>query len=474
MYFRQIYDDSLAQAAYLIGCQRTGEALLVDPERDIDRYQDIAVREGLRIVAVTETHIHADYLSGVREFVEKAGARAFLSGEGGPDWQYQWADGNDACTILADGDVFPVGNIEFKALHTPGHTPEHMCFLVTDRGSGADEPMGLCSGDFIFVGDIGRPDLLETAAGQKGAKEASAEQLFKTMGRIDGLSDWLQIWPGHGAGSACGKALGAIPQSTLGYERRYNPALRAAGDHDAFINYVLEGQPEPPLYFARMKRDNRLGPPVLGELPRPAQVTADGLRKIDTQETAVIDVRPWSEFQMRHLAGSLWSPLNHNLPIVAGSYVDEGSPILLIAEPQLVGTIVRMLIRIGLDNIVGFATPETLAEAFEQGARRTCTKEIDADELRSLRDEFTILDVRRATEFAEGAIEGATNIAHTRLGARLEEIPTGGPLVVHCLTGIRSAEACSYLERCGIDVINLSGGWTAWLASGARAQAAGV
>jgi len=176
MFFRMVYDDMLAQAAYLIGCQRTGEALIIDPERDIDRYVKIAESERLRITAIAETHIHADFLSGARELAEATGARLFLSGMGGKDWSYQWLDkkkdgGSYAHTLLRDGDSFKVGNVEVKAIHTPGHTPEHICFQVTDRGGGASAPMGIATGDFVFVGDVGRPDLLESAAGLKGAAE---------------------------------------------------------------------------------------------------------------------------------------------------------------------------------------------------------------------------------------------------------------------------------------------------------------
>ena len=253
MLFRQIWDEKLAQYTYLVGCQRTGEALLIDPERDIDRYLAIADEEGLRITAVTETHIHADFLSGAREFAE-LGVKVYLSNEGGPDWLYGWTeDGDYAVEMLEDGATFKVGNIEIRAVHTPGHTPEHLSFAITDLGGGADEPMGLASGDFVFVGDTGRPDLLESAAGVEGAMQEGAAALFRSVQRFLELPDYLQVWPGHGAGSACGKALGAVPESTVGYERRFSPAMRAAQDGErAFVHYVLDAQPEPPLYFGRM------------------------------------------------------------------------------------------------------------------------------------------------------------------------------------------------------------------------------
>src|SRR5690349_7083960 len=178
MLLRLLYDDALAQAAYLIGCQATGEAIVIDPERDVDRYFDAAKKEGLNLVAAAETHIHADFLSGSRELAEK-GVRVYLSAEGGPDWQYRWA-ASYKHRLLHDNDTFTIGNISFRVIHTPGHTPEHICFEVTDQGGGAAEPMGVITGDFVFVGDLGRPDLLETAAGQSGTKGAGAHQLFNS------------------------------------------------------------------------------------------------------------------------------------------------------------------------------------------------------------------------------------------------------------------------------------------------------
>lgn len=262
MLLRYLYDTNLAQASYLVGCQRTGEALVVDPNRETARYLEVAEREGLRITAVTETHIHADFLSGARQLAARAGARLLLSDEGGPDWLYGFEHEG-----LRDGGTFMVGNVRIQVMHTPGHTPEHLAFLLTDTAN-ADEPMGLFTGDFLFVGDIGRPDLLETAAGVAATKEPSARTLFRSLQKVRGLPDWLQVWPGHGAGSACGKALGAVPSTTLGYELRFNWAF-GIEDENEFVRQVLKGQPEPPRYFAEMKRINRDGPPILNGLSKP-------------------------------------------------------------------------------------------------------------------------------------------------------------------------------------------------------------
>ncbi len=274
MFFRMLYDDKLAQASYIIGCQAVGEALIIDPQRDVDRYIQACVKEGLEITAVAETHIHADFLSGARELAEKTGATVYLSDEGDADWKYLWQDkktggGSYDHLLVLDGDIFRVGNIEIEVIHTPGHTPEHICFLITDKGGGASEPMGIASGDFVFVGDVGRPDLLETAAGVAGVKETSARVLRQSLLEFQKLPDFLQLWPGHGAGSACGKTLGAVPQSTVGYEKRFNPAVNAAVDEERFVRFILYGQPEPPLYFARMKKENKEGPAILGRFLNP-------------------------------------------------------------------------------------------------------------------------------------------------------------------------------------------------------------
>ena len=470
MFFRMIYDDKLAQAAYLIGCQRTGEAIVIDPQRDVDRYMNAAAAEKLRIIAVTETHIHADYLSGTREVAERTGAKVYVSDEGDADWKYQWLGKKYQHQLLHDGDTFRVGNIEFKVLHTPGHTPEHISFLVIDRGGGASEPMGIITGDFVFVGDLGRPDLLETAAGVQGAKESSAHTLFHSTKKFRALPDYLQVWPAHGAGSACGKALGAVPQSTVGYEKRFNPSLQFMNDEDAFVQNILEGQPEPPLYFATMKRLNKEGPPVLGKLPQPRELSADELKKVDAKTQAILDARPWTKFRVEHIPGALHAPLNNQFPTIAGSFVEEGEEIAVICEAAQVDEAVRCLIRIGLDNVRGFATPATLEMAATQGLKMAATREIDAATFRKemQQPDAAVLDVRKASEFEHGHIPGAINIAHTRLRSRLDEVPQGQPLLVHCQGGTRSAYATSLLERHGFTPTNIAGGFGAYEKAGGK------
>ena len=305
MFVRRFYDERLAQASYLIGCQRTGEAIVIDAARDIGQYLDTARREHLRITQATETHIHADFISGTRELAAATHAATLVSGEGGPDWQYGFA-ATDGARLLRDGDVIELGAVRLNVLHTPGHTPEHLAFIVTD-GARGHEPVAMISGDFLFVGDVGRPDLLETAAGIADTKETAARDLFRSIQKLAALPDYLQIWPGHGAGSACGKALGSMPSSTLGYERRTNWAFQVA-DEAAFVAAVLEGQPAPPNYFARMKRVNREGPPILGKRPPAPRLSADQLPQ-SLREGVVLDIRPRREHAEAHVGGTLNIPL---------------------------------------------------------------------------------------------------------------------------------------------------------------------
>ena len=457
MFFKQIVDEKLAQYAYLVGCQRTRQALLIDPQRDVDRYVATARREGLRIAAVAETHIHADFLSGCVEFVERYGCTAHLSDEGGTAWRYEWAAGRDSVRLLGDGDRFAVGGIDFRAVHTPGHTPEHMSFLITDRGAGADEPMGMVSGDFVFVGDLGRPDLLESAAGHEGEMEPSARRLYASARGVFELPDYLRIWPGHGAGSACGKALGAVPDTTAGYEKRFSPALAAARNgEDAFVAYILDGQPEPPLYFARMKEQNRRGPRVLGPLPRPPMLSgAELLQHSLDHDAAVVDTRADRlRYYAGHIPGSIYAPLNKSFPTVAGCYVNPSSRIALVCRGTEVEEAVRDLVRIGLDRVTGWAPPEAVAEFEASGGELASIEVIDFDEVgrRMPNPGVKVLDVRRATEFAEARIDGAANIAHTRLAGRLGELPRDRQLLVHCLSGARASAAVSLLEREGFEV----------------------
>src|SRR6266513_232279 len=234
MLLERYYDDALAQATYLIGCERTRDAIIIDPIREVQRYIRAAHAHHVRIRYVSETHIHADFVSGSRELARETRASLLLSGHGGPEWSYEYAE-SDSARLVRDGETIDVGSVRLTVVHTPGHTPEHISFLVTDTAVG-DRPMGMITGDFVFVGDVGRPDLLEKAAKVKGSMEGAARQLYASIQKLAPFPDYMQLWPGHGAGSACGKALGAVPQTTLGYERLYNPAFQQTSEA-AFVQW---------------------------------------------------------------------------------------------------------------------------------------------------------------------------------------------------------------------------------------------
>lgn len=464
MLLRQIFDPYLAQYAYLVGCPRTGEALIIDPERDIDRYKKLAAENNLRIKAVAETHIHADFVSGTREFAQDPDVRFYLSAEGGTDWSYRWAKAHTGpgAHFLKHGDHFMVGKIKVEAVHTPGHTPEHLSYLITDIGGGADQPIALASGDFVFVGDVGRPDLLETAAGTKGAREPAARALQKSLhNRLTPFADYLQILPGHGAGSACGKSLGAVPTSTLGYERKYNAALKLAlRDADAFVKDVLTGQPEPPLYFATMKRVNRDGIAVTGGAPKPPHLNAgDFSRHASDRAVRILDAREDREvFDTAHVARAIHAPLRSPLfSTASGSYLDANDNILLVLEnADDADLAARQLYRIGFDRILGWISADEAKRArlFTAQVERIAFEDFDAADALH---EGEIIDVRSTSEYESGHLDGARSFPYTRLKTRLDELPKDKRLFVHCATGKRASLAVSFLRAEGFDAVHVDG-----------------
>ncbi|MBM3885265.1 MAG: MBL fold metallo-hydrolase [Gemmatimonadetes bacterium] len=467
MFLRRFYDDGLAQASWMIGCQKTGDAIVIDANRDVQQYLDAAAAEKLRITQVTETHIHADFVSGARELARATAATLLLSAEGGPDWQYAFAAA-DGARLLHDSDVITVGNIRIAVLHTPGHTPEHLSFLVTDTAA-ASEPIGIITGDFVFVGDVGRPDLLEKAAKVANTMEAGAHQLFHSLERFRALPDFIQVWPGHGAGSACGKALGAIPTSTVGYEKRFNWGV-ATTDEATFVRMVLEGQPEPPLYFAEMKRINRDGPAVLGGFPTPALGDIDQLTGALASGTVVIDTRPAAVFGAGHIPGTLNIPLNKSFSTWAGWLVRYDVDIALIADDAgAVAGAVRELGMIGLDRVTTWY-PSGVVTAWHDAGRRLGTIEtLDPTALapQLAADAVTLIDVRNQSEWAAGHLPTARHIPLGHLAERLAEIPRDRPIAVQCQSGARSAIAASHLQRLGLPAVyNLLGGFQRWAAEG--------
>lgn len=469
MLLKRLYEPLLAQASYLIGCTRTGEAIVVDPNRDVARYAAAAEAEGLRITQVVETHIHADFVSGSRELARSAGARLLLSDAGDARWKYAYAAGEGAA-LLGEGDAIAVGDLRLDVLHTPGHTPEHLSFLVTDTAA-TDRPVGMLTGDFLFVADVGRPDLLERAAGLAGTMEADARTLFASLQRLRDFPDYLQLWPGHGAGSACGKALGAMPQSTLGYERLTNWAF-AISEETEFVSAVLAGQPEPPRYFAEMKRINREGPRLLDGGPHPPRLPAPALPPALDRGAFVVDARPAADFARGGIPGTVNIPRNAAFTTWAGWLVPYDRDFLLIlAREDLhhAERLVRDLAMIGLDRTAGYFGPDALEGWSGSGRPLEAGRRMAVEELapRLTSGEATVIDVRGPAEWEAGHIPGAPNVPLGTLAERAGELPRDRPLVLHCQGGTRSAIATSLLRALGFrNVVDLPAGFVGWERAG--------
>lgn len=469
MFLKRFYHEGLAQASYLVGCQKTGEALVIDAHRDADQYVAAAASEGLRITHVSETHIHADYLSGSRELAARTGARLFLSAEGGAEWQYAFAT-RDAVTLLRDGDAFMVGNLRLDVIHTPGHTPEHIIFVLTDTPA-SPHPVGAFTGDFIFVGDVGRPDLLERAAKVEGTMRAGAAQLFHSLQRfVARAPDYLQLWPGHGSGSACGKALGAVPQTTLGYEKFANWALQLH-DEARFVEAVLEGQPDPPRYFAMMKKLNREGPAILGHLPAPPHISATRLDDVLASQALVVDIRRADVAANRYIPGTLNVPLNKSFVGWSGWLIDYARDVYLLCDDSDDATVraaAAELAMIGLDRVVGWFGAEAFTAWSAAGREFDSVEQIDPPTLAEwLRhDAITLVDVRAGSEWQAGHIAEGVNAPLGRLADVLPQLASKHRIVMQCQGGARSAIAASLARLHGIaPVVNLRGGIQAWQAA---------
>lgn len=458
MLLKYFYDEALAQASYLVGCPKTGEALVIDPARDVAPYLAAAERAGLRITQVTETHIHADFVSGLRELAARTGATMYVSDMGDAAWKYAFA-GEPNVIPLRDGDRWMVGNVQVEVIHTPGHTPEHIAFMITDAAA-ADQPIGIFTGDFLFVGDVGRPDLLEAAAGMVGTKEAGARRQFHSVQRFKALPDYLQIWPGHGAGSACGKALGAIPSTTLGYEKRFNPAFRFTGEEE-FVRWLLDGQPEPPRYFAQMKRVNKVGPVLLSQVAQPERLTPARLREALAAGGQVFDLRDQADFERAHLRGAISAPASSaSFSTYVGWFVDYSRPTyLILPDVERLDAILKALRAIGVDDVAGYAGPEAVGDEAE-GLALITAQQLGA-RLRS--DDIVVLDVRGKAEYDALHIRSAMHIPLGYLRDRLAELPRDHDIAVYCASGYRSTIAASLLRGAGFDrVASMPDGIETW------------
>lgn len=494
MRITRFYEPSLAQASFLVGCGATGEAIVIDANRDIDSYIDAARREGLRIVAVTETHIHADYVSGSCALAARTGATLYVSGEGGDDWQYVFA-AEPGVRLLRDGDRIRVGCLRLDAIHTPGHTPEHLTFVATDESTSAtpptpELPFAAFTGDFIFAGDVGRPDLLERAAGHAGTMEAASRQLYQSLRRASQWPDSLLLYPGHGAGSACGKRLGSAPVTSVGDERQTNWAFQVH-DEETFVEQVLQDQPAPPRYFADMKRVNRIGLPAL-EASTPPRLAAEALtaealgaeldaspnatsaaarpRERARQRTRVLDLRSAAVAAGGRIARSLSAPFGPSFLKWAGALLRTDDIVLLVADDEREASeAARALGLIGVDGVTGWVGDDVIDGLRDRGlltrmATIAAEDLVRAGDKPGLIDGAVLVDVREAEEHRAGHVPGSRSIdvPLARLAEAMSEmgLDAATPLIVYCQGGARSHVAAALLEHLGFTAVrSLSGGF---------------
>lgn len=454
MFFQQVYDKTLSQASYFVGCQSTKEAIVIDAQRDVDIYLTIARQQGMEITHIAETHIHADFLAGSRELAALTGGSLYLSDEGGADWQYKFEHRG-----LKDRDVIRLGNLSFEVMHTPGHTPESISYLLRDHAA-TDEPVMVFTGDFLFVGDVGRPDLLEITTGKQGAKEQGARDLYQSLKRFENLPDYVQVWPGHGAGSACGKALGAVPNSTVGYERIRNWAFQFRGDFDGFKQNLLADQPEVPTYFAEMKKRNRNPRELMTEIPEWPIISWQELKGND--QYIVVDTREKKRFAAGHLAGSINIQNNNSLANWAGWLLPYDRDLVIVASRESIPEITRKLMRIGMDRVHGVITDL-------QGAELMSTRQVDLQEVEAWKDQpgKILLDVRSLREYREAHIPGAQHFFLGKLASSLPDSLKEKEIIVQCQSGDRASIATSFLKKEGFkNVYSYPGSFQEWNRSG--------
>ena len=454
MFFRQYYLGCLSHASYLIGDTKTGRAVVVDPQRDVEQYVADAAEHDLKIERVIETHFHADFLSGHLELAEQQGAVISFgsAGEGKVDFDAEF---------LRDGQVLSLGDVTLEVMETPGHTPESISVVVREHA--ADEvPYGVLTGDTLFIGDVGRPDLL-AAAGESA--DDLARLLYRSLReKLMLLPDATRVFPAHGAGSACGRNLSTETQSTIGEQRRWNYALRPMTE-DAFVDAVLQGQAAAPLYFAFSASRNRQAHELLQEEQPPRRLTFDEVMREQRAGATIVDCRDDIDFAAGHIRGSINVGLGGRFAEYTGEVVAAGTRIVLVApQGHEIEARVR-LARIGFDTVVGVLA-DPVREFLAHPGLIDVASRLSSSQL-ATRTDVQILDVRGPFEVEEGTIPGSVTIPLAELVPRLDELDPDAPTVVYCAGGYRSSTAASVLRAAGFaDVSDVLGGWSGWVSAG--------
>jgi len=452
MIFTQYYLDCLSQASYLIGDETTGRAVVVDPRRDTDEYVRDAAEAGLTIELVIETHFHADFLSGHLELAAATGARIAYSSVAETEFESR---------KLADGERIDLGEVALEIRHTPGHTPESLSIVVWERSTDA-EPHAVLTGDTLFIGDVGRPDLLASIG---FTRDELASQLYDSLHeQLMTLPDSTRVFPAHGAGSACGKNLSTDTSSTIGEQRRSNYALLAESKQ-AFFDLVTEGQPPAPSYFVYDAVLNRQDRPLLDEEASPDALHLDTFDRLVADGAMIIDGRDPEDFARGHLAGSINVGLNGRYAEFAGSVIPTDVDIVLVVDDGFEREAKNRLARIGFDRVVGALQTPMMVMA-DHADRVNRASRLSAAEFDARRDDIErlqLVDIRNPGEVEHGVIPGAGSIPVGQLPSRLEELDASAPTVVYCAGGYRSSVAASVLRQAGFsDVSDIIGGYGAW------------
>ena len=455
MYIERIFTDGLAQVAYLVADEDAREAAIIDPRRDVDVYLDRAQNLGCRIVAILDTHVHADFVSGARELAERSDATIYAPGLGEQEYPH---------VPLGDRQEVRVGRLVLRALWTPGHTPEHLAYLLFDSAGGS-EPQALFSGDMLFVGEVGRPDLL----GEANTRRLALQLYDSVFERLSLLPDGLIVYPGHGAGSSCGRSIGSAPTTTIGQERRFNYAFQPRTPEE-FVHVILDRMPLPPTYYPILKHVNRVGPPLLRDLQHGHPLTPTEVNRLSTTGAVLIDARAPEAFAGGHVPGSVSIGFGGDFTAWCGWLAPHDRDVVLILERDDEFIDARRMLRlIGVDRVVGYL--QGGIGAWERaGYDIAALPSISVHELGALlssQDDVHVLDVRSDVEWDGGHVDGAIHQFAGEIMQGADGLPADGVLAVMCAGGYRSCVTSSVLAQRGArNVVNVLGGLDAWQAAG--------